>query len=78
MSTFSNDLAPNLFRSYKDWEENYKKKTGHTPQLEDICYASGYFSGFMDGYDQACEENIADARRIINEKDSKKPWTRDD
>ncbi len=43
MSVFSNDLAPNLFKSYTDWFDNWVKETGHKPEKYIDDMACRYF-----------------------------------
>ena len=59
MSIFSNELAPNLFKSYHDWYTGYFEKTGKWPEKSDRKEAYKYFYDFdPDTFDTNEDELI--------------------
>ena len=45
MGVYSNELAPNLYKSYFDWFINYMNKVGSEPDKKDKTEAYKYFYG---------------------------------
>lgn len=43
MGVYSNELAPNLYKSYFDWFHNYMDKVGVPPDKKDRMEAYRYF-----------------------------------
>lgn len=54
MGVFSNDLAPNLFKSYTDWFDNWVKETGHKPEKYIDDMACRYFDALEYDVEMAC------------------------
>jgi len=55
MSVFSNDLAPNLFKSYTDWFDNWVKETGHKPEKNVDDMACRYFDALDYDIEMVCK-----------------------
>lgn len=44
MSTWARELAPNLFNSYQDWLNNFRKEVGCDPDYDMLREADIYFA----------------------------------
>ena len=55
--TYGNEFAPNLFKTYYDWRQNYIKKLGKMPNREAVREAHLYFShqDLDNDFDNDCD-----------------------
>ena len=59
MGVYSNELAPNLFKSYHEWYNGYFEKTGKWPEKSDRNKAYRYFYDLdLDDFDLSEDELV--------------------